>query len=200
MSALHPAKEALIQTVVGMLSETSLVDLKIEKVLESSGISRGSLYHHFEDFQELIEAAQIRRYASYIDRSIESLSLILQGTKSRDEMALRIREVTRFTQSMQANRFDRVLTLAAAITSDRMRKALGSEQDRLTSAIADLYRELLERGWGNPAIDPGTVAIFIQSYTFGKVVDDFGDEHVDPQRWLDLITMILETVLFPPIQ
>ena len=200
MPALHPTKEALIQSVVGMLGDQAPAEITIESVLEKSGISRGSLYHHFEDFQELIESAQIRRYAAYVDGSIEILAKILQGAKTRDEMAHLIREVTRGTQSMQANRFDRALTIAAAIPFQRMRKTLGLEQARLTEAISDLYREVLERGWGNPKIDPETVGLFIQAYTFGKVVDDFGETHVDPDKWLDLITMILETLIFPPIK
>ena len=183
-----------------MLGDQAPAEITIESVLEKSGISRGSLYHHFEDFQELIESAQIRRYAAYVDGSIEILAKILQGAKTRDEMAHLIREVTRGTQSMQANRFDRALTIAAAIPFQRMRKTLGLEQARLTEAISDLYREVLERGWGNPKIDPETVGLFIQAYTFGKVVDDFGDTHVDPDKWLDLITMILETLIFPPIK
>lgn len=200
MTALHPTKEALINTALAMLSDQTPQEITIESVLEKSGISRGSLYHHFQDFQELIETAQIRRYAAYVDGSVSTLVAILQGAKTRDEMAQRIRDVTRVTQSMQANRFDRALTIAAAIPSERMRKTMGLEQERLSEAIADLYREILARGWGNPAIAPETVALFIQAYTFGKVVDDFGDTHVDPDKWLDLITMILETLIFPPLK
>ena len=198
MAGTHPTKEALINTVVVMLNETPPHGITIESVLEKSGISRGSLYHHFVDYQELIEAAQVRRYAAYIDGSIALLSSILQGTKTRDEMVVRVREVTRISQSMQANRIDRAHTIAAALASDRMREMLSVEQARLTAWIADLYREVLERGWGNPALDPASVGIMIQAYTFGRIVDDISAEPVDPEKWLDLITTILETVFFPP--
>ncbi len=56
----HPTKEELIQTVVVLLEGTTLNQITSEQVLAISGISRGSLYHHFEDFSELLELAQVR--------------------------------------------------------------------------------------------------------------------------------------------
>ena len=41
----HPTKETLIATVVAMLDEKALEDIRSEDVLEVSGISKGSLYH-----------------------------------------------------------------------------------------------------------------------------------------------------------
>ena len=78
-----------------------------------------------------------------------------------------------------------------------MQAILGVEQERLTEMIADLYREVLKKGWGNPSLDPRSIAVLIQAYSLGKVVDDVTDTHMDGEKWDHLINTILETVLFP---
>ena len=172
MRGQHPTREALISTVVKMLDDFDPEAITSEHVLELSKISRGSMYHHFEDFSEL----------------------------SRDELVAQVREITRITQSDQVkeNRFERMFALARAVHSPRMKKNLGIEQERLTENIADLYRVVLEKGWGNPTLSPRTVAVLIQSYSLGKVVDDVTEEHMASDDWLNLINTILESAIFPP--
>ena len=75
--------------------------------------------------------------------------------------------------------------------------SLGREQERLTEALADLFREAKERGWGNPNIEPRTAAVLVQAYTLGKIVDDFTEEHLNHEDWIKLIDDLVEKVIFP---
>ena len=52
---LHPTAQKLVDTVIEMLQTTSYNNIKSENVLVRSGITRGPLYHHFADFDDLIE-------------------------------------------------------------------------------------------------------------------------------------------------
>ena len=64
-----------------MLTETSYSEIKSENVLTRSGISRGPLYHHFENFDDLIETAQAQIYAKYAGGIIVAMEkLILNQT------------------------------------------------------------------------------------------------------------------------
>ena len=199
MENFHPTKKLLIDAVLEILDAGKASELTIELVLQHSNISRGSLYYHFQDFDELVEMAQVNRYSSYVDASIGALSQVLRTAKSREEMIRNIRNVTIATQSPQlkTSRSNRVQAIAMASTSDRMQKILEQHQTRLTDAIADLYREVVEKGWGNPNLEPGVVAVMIQAYTLGKVVDDFALEPINPEAWNSLINEILETIIFP---
>jgi AcrR family transcriptional regulator len=199
MSGKHPTREALIATVVSLMDSQPIESLTSELVLEKSKISRGSMYHHFQDFSELIEEAQVRRYASYVDQSIVLLSSIVHDVKNREELVEQVRRVTVITQSdgVRENRLERLVALGSAVRSPRMKAILGVEQERLTEMIADLYREVLNKGWGNPSLDPRTIGVLIQAYTLGKVVDDVTVAQMDGDKWVHLINTILETVLFP---
>jgi len=42
---MHPTKALLVETVVELLENTKPADIQADKVLEISGISKGSLYH-----------------------------------------------------------------------------------------------------------------------------------------------------------
>lgn len=195
---IHPTKQTLIDTVLGLLEKKSIEEIYSEEVLEISNISKGSLYHHFEDFSELLEFAMVARFAKWVDYSITTMNQILNAATSRDEMVAGLKQVTQHTQSaaLQPQRFERVTTISHAVNNPRMRINLGIEQERLTEALSDLFREANERGWANKNLDPRTVGVLVQAYTLGKIVDDFTPQQMDPKAWEHLINEILEKVFF----
>ena len=200
MFVMHPTKRLLIDTVQSILKETTSEKLTIEEVLKTSNISRGSLYHHFADFSELVEVAEIEEYSTLIEESILGLTAILKVSSSRDELVRLLREATKRTQSLEARpgRFKRIQILSRSSSSERMSVAMGKEQARLTGALEGLYREVLERGWGNSKLNPKAVGVFTQAYTVGKITNDFTEDPVDDTSWNNLVNAILETVIFPP--
>ena len=128
------------------------------------------------------------------------LAELLVAAQSREEMLNGLVEVTRNTQSeyMRAARMERIGAISKSNNHPRMQAALGAEQERLTQAIADIYREACEKGWGNKKIEPRTVAVFIQAYTMGKAVDDFTPEHMSAENWNYLIGEILSNLFLNP--
>ena len=92
MAIIHPTKEALINVVLDLLKTESLVEVHSEEVLHKSGISKGSMYHHFEDFQDLLEQAQVRRYGAFVDRSIVSIAHLLV-IKDKEERSIDVHDV-----------------------------------------------------------------------------------------------------------
>lgn len=197
MDSLHPTKRALIETVLAQLKTIKPTDLTSESVLEKSGISKGSLYHHFQDFDDLIETAEVIRYAAYVDQSIHLLTKVFQTAKSREEMIAELKKVTRFTQSpdLMPQRMDRATAISLANSNPRMLKKMNAEQDRLNEAIIDVFREARERGWISKEIDIHAGAIFIQAYTLGIVINDVSGKKVEPEAWNELIDMFLERII-----
>ena len=81
MPLIHPTKEKLIQTFLDLSKTNSWHDITSDMVLETSGITKGSLYHHFDDFGELIETVRVRRFSQWVDESIISLTNHLSASK-----------------------------------------------------------------------------------------------------------------------
>jgi AcrR family transcriptional regulator len=192
----HPTKERLITITMSMMDGDRPDKVHIDEVLLQSGISKGSLYHHFEDFSELIEAALIRRFSILVDASIGLLEKVVHDSTDREEFMAGLRYVTRATQdpSLSANRFERARALGMAGSNLRFRSALAVEQDRLTGALEDLFRESQNRGWLSTKFNPHAGAVMIQAYTLGQVINDVSDNSYNNDDWVALIDLMMDQV------
>ena len=195
---IHPTKARLIETAAELLEAELPGAIQVDEILDKSGISKGSLYHHFEDLSELLEAAQVARYANWVDRSIGLIIPVLSGAKTRDDVIEGLRKATLYTQSSEykATRFERARTLANSENSERFKTALGLEQERLTTALEDLVQEAKNKGLFRQELDSRIVAVFIQSYTLGKIVDDVVPSPMNQEKWDDFIlNMLINTMV-----
>lgn len=194
----HPTKQALIDTTLRLLETTPVEQLTCDEVLNASGISRGSLYHHFDDYPDLVEHALAVRFASQVDASITAIAGLLHNATGRDDLLARLAELSRLTQrrDRMEHRTQRVVAFAGASHSPRFRAVLAEQQQRLTDAQAELVEHAQELGWIRKELDPQVVAVFVQAYTLGRIVDDFSVEPMDEEGWNRLIIDVLERVLF----
>ncbi|MEI6216733.1 MAG: TetR/AcrR family transcriptional regulator [Actinomycetes bacterium] len=197
LSSFHPTKKSLIKSAIVLLDTHPSSEITSEQVLELSGISKGSLYHHFDDFSELMEYALVYMFSRYVDQSIEAFHQLLIVCKSPQDFLSGVKEITRATQSpaMRNMRTVRINAIAQAITNQRMRTLMSAEQGRLTDSFTDLFREAQEKGWGSKQIDPRAAAVLVQSYTIGRVIDDFTPEPIDMDRWFQVVDLVLERIL-----
>ena len=193
LDSMHPTKAVLVKTVVELLDTQMPSEIHADNVLEISGISKGSMYHHFEDLGELIETAQVYRYSKWISRSVGLMTEILPRVKSTSELRVALQEVTKLTQGHDLAKFrlERARALSNAEGNLRFQKALTAETEKLTSSLEDLCREVIEKGWFRKDLHPRALAVFIQAYTLGKLVDDFSPNRVSETDWNALIDGIV---------
>jgi AcrR family transcriptional regulator len=196
----HPTKRKLRDAVVGMMEVTPPEDIHSEYVLRETGISRGSLYHHYEDFTDLLEDALLYRFAAGVEASTGAIENIIASSSDQAEFLSMLEGVTRATQdrSLADNRFDRARMLAMAQHNMRFRAKLATVQDRLTDSLTECFAQAQEKGWLNKDFQPRTGAIFIQAYTLGKLVDDVSQTPMDDTDWENLITLIADRTLAAP--
>jgi AcrR family transcriptional regulator len=199
-ASFHPTKKLLVETVIELLETKKPNEILAEEVLEISGVSKGSMYHHFEDLQELVETAQLMRYSKWIDASIEFMTKYVLGATTKENFIESLRKLTELTQSVDRKgaRAERARALAACFDNPRMAKAMGAETQRHTDALADIIQEVQNRGFIRTDEDPKAAAVFIQAYTLGKMVNDYNPTGVDDQTWVDMITnMAVRTFVTP---
>jgi len=168
-------------------------------LLAESGISRGSLYHHFRDFKDVIEHAQVERFSRHVDESVTAFTMMITQSKSREEFIVALKSLTDQTQGVDraTNRANRVWLLGQTTIRPSFREILGQEQQRLTTALTDLIREAQHKGWVRADLDAGALAVFIQAYTLGSVINDITDSPIDPEDWTHLIKVIIVMICEP---
>ena len=194
----HVTREKLLKTAADLLEARDIAEITSEMVLEASGISRGSLYHHFEDFSDLLEQTLVRKFSALVDASIEVLAQLAAESGSAADMLARLSVAIKaiHAPASSRNRYFRARIIALSESNDRLKARLGVEQKRLTDSLTALFETNQQRGWMRPDFDPTVASIFIQAYTLGRVIDDVSQDKVDPDHWDDFISQAIRALFF----
>ena len=195
---LHPTAQKLVDTVKEMLKETAYNNIKSENVLFRSGISRGPLYHHFDNFEELIEVAQTQIYQDYVGGVFTSLLAALSALQdpmaTRDEFARIVRESD--AANSESLRRQRVGLVHNAASIEGFGQKLSATQEALNQQWMKIYQICVDKGWADSAIDPRTVAILMQSIFFGRILDDISPVQMNLNSWAATWTRLLDSFFF----
>jgi AcrR family transcriptional regulator len=73
----HPTRARLLETTIKLLEQQSPDEVQVDSILRASGVSKGSLYHHFEDGRALIDEALLRKFSSGVDEHAGIIAEIL---------------------------------------------------------------------------------------------------------------------------
>lgn len=180
------------------MKDTPYNNIKSDAVLLRSGISRGPLYHHFTNFDELIQIAQTQIYQDYVGLLFGAL--MNASTSLEDPMATReeFAKIIRKSQvgnSISLQRQRAGIVHNAASTKSFSAK-LGVTQESLTQQWIKIYQICIDKGWADPSLDPRTVAILMQSIFFGQVLDDISPVHMDLDAWIVTLIRLLDNFFF----
>lgn len=190
----HPTKVALLEVVKEMIAEFGADGFTVEMVLAESGISRGSLYHHFEDFPDLVEEALLDINRANVVTSIELVRHELAGVQTKDEFLVAVGRVTRALHSPERfkARVDRVRMLAVCGNDERFRKRFGDTQAEVIMAFADVIADAQARGVVRADFDPKVLATFMSAYTTGVILNDVSSDPVSYDDWNALVADVIE--------
>ena len=190
---MHPTKGLLQETAINLIDEFGPQGFTVETLLETSKISKGSLYHHYHDFSDVIEQAQVARFSRYVDQDIMLLVGLLKSATSREDLESKFAMIVQGAglPGRDASRADRAAILGMARHSKKLADGLAVEQQRVTDVLTDIAREMQERGWINKDLDAAVVATFVQAYSMGFVLNDITSNPISIERWSSFISFML---------
>jgi AcrR family transcriptional regulator len=194
---MHPTKKSLVDAACELLEGLRADEIQVDEVLQHSGISKGSLYHHFEDFAELIETALVTRFVIGADRDLAYLTTIFETSTSQNDLLAKLEIVTERTQSEanKARRFERAEVLARSQRNPRLQTLLAREQQRVTNEFTELVKLGQQKEWLRQGISASAVAVLIQAYTLGRLIDDIAEHPIQASDWNSLINEVLHKAL-----
>ena len=189
-------KERLITAVETLIESHDSLDIKVSDISKATGITVGSIYHHFSDLSDLLEEGVLRRFRRYVDANTFAISQIVENATSREECALMLKAVTRTATSPKGttDRLIRARAIDLAGRQPRFKRKLVEVQEELTEALTRLVISTQERNWIRSDFDPRSIAVFIQAYSFGRIVDDINDIKMDNESWYKIIDELLDRV------
>jgi AcrR family transcriptional regulator len=185
---------ALLEVVKGMIAEYGADGFTVEMVLAESGISRGSLYHHFEDFPDLVEEALLEINRTNVVTSIELVRREFERVSTKAEFLDAVGRVTRALHSPERfkARIDRVRMLAVCGDDERFRKRFGDDQTELVMSFTEVITDMQTRGIVRSDFDPKTLATFMNAYTLGIILNDVSSDPVSFEDWNVLVADVIE--------
>lgn len=194
----HPIAQTLINVTIELLEDTPIENISLAAVLKKSGVSNGSLYHHFEDLQELLEIAIVERFTKGLNESLIAIAALLEIT-DRNEFRRRVEEIILLfhEQNRRPFRMTRLDTLGAVSSRPRLAERIGRAQYLSTMKQGQYLAEFQRRGWFRQDLDMDAVSTFMTATFLGRVVDDIASEQIDPESWNKVALTAFRAILFP---
>lgn len=193
----HATHRALIDSGVELAKEFGMYGFTVEQLLTKSGISKGSLYHHFEDFVDLVECVQVRIFTEYVELDISAIQRALEAATDRDKFVNLISLITRTALQPQrsTSRIQRARIISATQGRERFATRIGHEQKLLNDQMKRVISVGQERGWIPPHFDAHALALFVQGYAFGLILNDVTEERVGAEEMAVVIDSVIANLL-----
>ena len=188
-SGLHPTAQQLVDVVIEMMAENPYDTLKSEIVLERCGLSRGPLYHHFVDFQDLIETAQIQIYQRYATGISQALADLIASCTESEQLKIGfasfVNQVS--NEATVKSRLQLIGIVHNAHATAEFRKKFLPVQEQINLSWIEMYRFCLDRGWADPTIEPRAFALLMQSTVFGRIMNNISGDKLELSLLMEFI-------------
>jgi AcrR family transcriptional regulator len=194
---IHPTKRALLESARELTEIHGVDNLTVDMVLTHSKVSKGSLYHHFEDFDSLIHEVQLRKFSEFVEEGINFLEQAFGMATNAEQFRANLHAMAALAQdsARRPGRIERARIFGTSGTSLSFTQALSNEQERLRQRGEELIAEAQSRGWVNSSLSARALSSFILGFTFGRVLDDVCETHVNSDEWNEVVRQFLDRVL-----
>lgn len=196
----HPTRLQIIEVAAKVLKKAGIGGFHVDDVMAATGLTRGAIYHHFDNVDDLVESALLAVYSEGLAANIALVEGMMVSASTAAEFragVMRANEAYVYNTALRKVRILRAHALGATDAGSRMADALGVAQQRLTDAYVAMITEAQRRGWVRAEISPEALAVFIQAYSFGVILDDVSERHITPEAWAQIIGEFFNNTVFP---
>lgn len=192
-------KAHILKVAQAELEAHGPVKFNILRVIEESGVSRSSLYHHFGDRDGLITAVEVERYIEEIRFSNEMLRLVISTATSGAKFfeSLEVALLAASTTVGRQQRAHRIAVIAAAQSIPALQQALVEHSESGDVYLAETLEIARTKGLISTSAPMLPIARMISTLFIGRIaVDGFESEETDG-AWVKMTVEILEFLLQP---
>jgi AcrR family transcriptional regulator len=189
---------AAIDATVELLERLPEHQVTLEAIRERSGVSQGSLSHHFANREGLIATAQVERYARSCAADEEFFSRLAapnDATTFAFAMLANIDDM--LTPQRRAVRWLRMSAISSAFGDEKLVATLATRYTALIDQLSRYVRAGHEHDIVLADSDPRSLALLVSMLAQGLVLDDLMDHEVPPAAWNHLIVCVVKSFLTP---
>lgn len=201
----RPAQARSVATIERALAAASVLlathsasRLRLSDVTALSGVSNGSLVHHFGSREGLIAAAQAVRHARGLDeRLAQSRSLGTDDERLVDGIRDLASKAT--TSEHDEQRRARFQALAFARHVPELREVLIAAHQGYADSLAQLVEAAQARRLVRSDVAPRAMAAFALTSASGRFVDELLGDARPAEEWRAFLIVLLGGILVPEI-
>lgn len=198
---VHPTRIKIIAAASELMKKKGVAEFHIDDLLAATELTRGAVYHHFENVGDVIEATLLAIYTEGVEENINQVRQVLATATTFDEFRKGVVRSNRYfieNKKLRLVRKLRAHAMAATATSSQLSKAISLKQDDITSEYISVIVEAQAHGWVRPDLDSSALAVFIQAYSFGIIVDDISQTKTDIDSLARIIESFYENCVYAP--
>ena len=195
------SKMLLIDAALEVIENEGVNALRLDAIAASVGVTKGSLYWHFKDRDDLIRAALQEQMRRLTESSMSGVSEALASSKNLGEYLLQVQSVVAdpYNEAEVVQRWRRLELLVAARQDPELSKAMREIQVHGIAAYTQLMRDAQESGILHPGLDPAAVAVAISALAMGAnvLISTMGEDAPSRESWFGLMAFLIGA-LAPP--
>jgi AcrR family transcriptional regulator len=159
--------------------------VRIQEISAKTGVSIGSIYHHFGDRDGLIRACYVQNFATSIKDDIARAKRFMDKMHSTQEISEHYDEMLQFL----VNHFKHVPADKRANiignTTGRplLRAALADVQHELTEQLTEVMQLLRDRNMLKPHLSPRAAAVMVLGMLHGRIIAEIDTNPVSDHEW-----------------
>ena len=176
----------VIQFATTELELHGSVKFNLDRVIEKSGVSRSSVYHHFGNRDGVLAAIEIERFTNFMMSGVVVVRELLSGMSDIEEWLTAIDEMLISDNGVdaRARRVHRVSTFVVAQENEKLMSALSKVQMEGTRHLAETLDMAVSRGLMHPTAPTLGIAYLFQSILVGRILVDLDQDPEANEAWI----------------
>jgi AcrR family transcriptional regulator len=191
---------AVIAATVRAIEEGGESNVRIDEILVETGISKGSLYHHFGGREGLIAAARVVQFSRFIESDVQQIHEALTAATTLDEYVAAASHLLEVGEGVERQkvRLARLNTISSSYGRSDLWNALSVQQHAHTELIAKAIRHGQTHGWIRNDLDARAISVFVQGYALSRILIDLDTDPVPTQDWEAVVRTALGALFVTP--
>ena len=184
MEIAEGTRSRIINAAIEMMETGGESSMRLGAIAEGLGIKEPSIYHHFKNRTELVNAAYVEWYWQCLktDISVDAMMVLVD---SKEDYVRAIRKSMEWSYQPERHhaRSIRLSVLGAAQRNPELAVAINDINKKFLATIADAVAVAQQKGWLRTDLDPMATAYWLHGQIIGRVVAEMDPGQVDFAEW-----------------
>ena len=184
MEIAESTRSRILNAAIEMMESGGESSVRLSAIAEGLGIKEPSIYHHFANRTELVNAAYIEWYWQCLktDIPVEAMMALVD---SREDYIRVFRKSMEWSYQPERHhaRAIRLSVLGAAQRNPELAVAINDINRKFLATIADSVLVAQQKGWLRTDLDPMATAYWLHGQIIGRAVAEMDPGHIDLTKW-----------------